>query len=157
MFTAFIPPTPYVTASSPRDKYKELVISTPLPTSLTWEHAASGVQPLPSGRVLYTQSSLNGPNNLFIISGLDEKSEALETEQITKFGEKELKNKELGAVDEVWFEGAKGVQVQGWVVKPPGWTANDKKATWPVLFAIHGGPQGTSLVAGEPGLSLTLD
>lgn len=79
---------------------------------------------------------------MYVISGLDDGHDALETEQITKFAEEGLKGKEFGAVDEVWFEGAEGIQVQGWVVKPPGWTSKDKKGTWPVLFAIHGGPQG---------------
>ena len=37
------------------------------------------------------------------------------------------------------FKGADGDDVSGWLVKPPGFDAGKK---YPVLFLIHGGPQG---------------
>jgi dipeptidyl aminopeptidase/acylaminoacyl peptidase len=37
------------------------------------------------------------------------------------------------------FKGANGDPVQGWLVRPPGF---DASKTYPVLFLIHGGPQG---------------
>jgi dipeptidyl aminopeptidase/acylaminoacyl peptidase len=37
------------------------------------------------------------------------------------------------------FSGADGDQVAGWIIKPPGFDPNKK---YPVLFLIHGGPQG---------------
>jgi dipeptidyl aminopeptidase/acylaminoacyl peptidase len=37
------------------------------------------------------------------------------------------------------FKGADGDDVSGWLIKPPGF---DAKKTYPVVFLIHGGPQG---------------
>ncbi len=37
------------------------------------------------------------------------------------------------------FKGADNDEVSGWLIKPPGF---DPKKTYPVLFLIHGGPQG---------------
>lgn len=37
------------------------------------------------------------------------------------------------------FKGADGNEVQGWLVRPPGF---DAEKSYPVLFLIHGGPQG---------------
>jgi dipeptidyl aminopeptidase/acylaminoacyl peptidase len=37
------------------------------------------------------------------------------------------------------FQGADGDEVHGWLIKPPGFDPSKK---YPVLFAIHGGPQG---------------
>jgi dipeptidyl aminopeptidase/acylaminoacyl peptidase len=48
----------------------------------------------------------------------------------------------LNEYEEIWFEGAEGVQIHGWVVKPYGWKTGDKAKTWPALLLIHGGPQG---------------
>ena len=44
-----------------------------------------------------------------------------------------------GDVEEVWWEGANGDKVHGFVLFPPG-TARDRKN--PFLLLIHGGPQG---------------
>jgi dipeptidyl aminopeptidase/acylaminoacyl peptidase len=47
----------------------------------------------------------------------------------------------LGEVEEVWYQSAPGVRVQGWIVKPPGF---DAKKTYPLILSIHGGPQAMS-------------
>ncbi len=43
----------------------------------------------------------------------------------------------LGTVEEAWFEGALGDEVQMWLVHPPGF---DPKKKYPLLHSIHGGP-----------------
>jgi dipeptidyl aminopeptidase/acylaminoacyl peptidase len=45
----------------------------------------------------------------------------------------------LASVEEIWWEGADGVKVHGYVLFPPG-TSKSKKN--PLLVLIHGGPQG---------------
>ena len=125
-----------------------------MPTPLTHSHAASSVQPLPNGRLIYTQSSFTSPNDVFIIRGLAEPSSALsstqttgaalaklEYAQITRFSSDSLKGKDLDAGESFFFEGAEGKQIQGWVLKPKGWKDGVKKQ-FPVLLLIHGGPQG---------------
>ena len=61
-----------------------------------------------------------------------------QVEQITRFTENSLKGKDLSAGEEFWFKGADDKNVQGWVLKPKGWKAGEKKK-WPVALLIHGG------------------
>jgi dipeptidyl aminopeptidase/acylaminoacyl peptidase len=120
--------------------------SPPIPIALTQSHAASSVQPLPNGRVVFTKSSLASPNDVFLLSGLDTREKPLQVEQITRFTEKDLKGKNLDEGEDFWFEGADGKNVHGWILKPKGFKetseAARKKKKWPVVFMIHGGPQG---------------
>jgi dipeptidyl aminopeptidase/acylaminoacyl peptidase len=46
---------------------------------------------------------------------------------------------DLSPAESFTFEGADGDRVSGWLVRPPGFEANKK---YPVVFLIHGGPQG---------------
>ena len=121
--------------------------------SFTSTGAASGIQALTNGRLLIALSSLTTPNDAFILSGLDSlnlrapKKEVtaqiqqnVSITQLTKFSVDALQGKNLVAGDEFWFEGAEGKQVQGWIVKPPGFQDSDVKK-WPVAFLIHGGPE----------------
>ncbi|MFN2603262.1 MAG: prolyl oligopeptidase family serine peptidase [Gemmatimonadaceae bacterium] len=48
----------------------------------------------------------------------------------------------LNPAEDFWFKGAGGDSVQGMIIKPPNWQAGKK---YPVLFLIHGGPQGAWL------------
>lgn len=43
----------------------------------------------------------------------------------------------LGNVEEVWFKGAAGNDLQGWILTPPGF---DPKKKYPSILEIHGGP-----------------
>jgi dipeptidyl aminopeptidase/acylaminoacyl peptidase len=45
---------------------------------------------------------------------------------------------DLGEVEEVWFEGAAGNELQGWILKPPGF---DPSRQYPAILEIHGGPR----------------
>jgi dipeptidyl aminopeptidase/acylaminoacyl peptidase len=45
----------------------------------------------------------------------------------------------LNPVEDYWFKGADGDSVQGMILRPPQYQAGKK---FPVLFLIHGGPQG---------------
>jgi dipeptidyl aminopeptidase/acylaminoacyl peptidase len=46
--------------------------------------------------------------------------------------------------ESVWFDGAEGARVQMWIIKPPHFDANRKS---PLVFWVHGGPQGAFLDA----------
>jgi dipeptidyl aminopeptidase/acylaminoacyl peptidase len=46
---------------------------------------------------------------------------------------------DLPAAEGFAFKGADGDEVSGWLIKPPGF---DPKKQYPVVFLIHGGPQG---------------
>lgn len=43
----------------------------------------------------------------------------------------------LGEVEEIWYESEPGVQIQGWIVKPPDF---DPAQEYPLILRIHGGP-----------------
>lgn len=58
-------------------------------------------------------------------------------EQITKVNEDLFSNLDLGEVEEVWIKGPDGNDIQGWILKPPGFSP-DK--SYPSILEIHGGP-----------------
>ncbi len=56
--------------------------------------------------------------------------------QLTRLN-KLLDGIDLGKVEEVWFKGPDGNDLQGWILKPPGFDATKK---YPSIMEIHGGP-----------------
>lgn len=136
-----IPSTPAVSTTSPdlSTEYLEPVV-------LTSSGSVSGLQVLPTGRILFTHSSMITPNDVFVMRGLnslDLLSESRHTfqgsvEQLTRFTEDELRSKNLQKAEEFWFEGAEGKQVQGWYLKPLGFKEGEEKK-WPAVLLIHGG------------------
>ncbi|KAF7422399.1 hypothetical protein PC9H_010555 [Pleurotus ostreatus] len=142
-----VPPTPGASTTHPKLDKK---YTTPIP--LTHSAAASGLQTLFTGRLIFTRSSFTSPNNVFIIRGLKRFETELEqsdsslqfsgvVEQVTRFNENELQGKNLSEGEEFWFTGAEDKKVQGWVLKPKGFKAGEEKK-WPAVLLIHGGPQG---------------
>ncbi|KAI0252438.1 Alpha/Beta hydrolase protein [Lactifluus subvellereus] len=71
-------------------------------------------------------------------SGLHQNGGITKPEQITRFTESALVRKTLCPLEDSYFEGAEGEQVNGYVVKPYGWREGDVKK-WPGLLFIHGG------------------
>ena len=147
MFALPVPPTPLHSTTHPKldSKY-----STPL--AITHTKAASGLQILPGGNLIFSQSSLTSPNDVFIIRDLKNLEAAIlsgdsaalakvQPEQLTNFSEADLKDKGLSEGEEIWFKGALNKDVQGWILKPKGWKEGEKKK-WPVLLLIHGGVSG---------------
>jgi dipeptidyl aminopeptidase/acylaminoacyl peptidase len=59
-----------------------------------------------------------------------------ESRQLTKFNQW-LSTVDLGEVGEVWFEGRDSNDLQGWILKPPGF---DPTRKYPSILEIHGGP-----------------
>lgn len=136
IFTLPVPTTPSKSGDEKVFKFKGK------PVALTHSHAATGVQSLPNGRILFTQSSLTSPNEVFIIRGLDSKYRStLVYQQVSNFSGESLKSKNLDEGESFWFNGAEGIRVHGWALKPKGWKKGVKKE-FPVVLLIHGGPQG---------------
>ncbi len=59
--------------------------------------------------------------------------------QLTDVNADILAGVKLGEVEEVWYTSSGGAKVEGWVVKPPGFTPAKK---YPLILEIHGGPHG---------------
>jgi len=57
--------------------------------------------------------------------------------QLTDVNADVLAGKKLGQVEELWYTGADGWKIQGWVIKPPDFDASKK---YPLMLSIHGGP-----------------
>ncbi|CCM03548.1 uncharacterized protein FIBRA_05684 [Fibroporia radiculosa] len=143
----FALPIPATPSASTADPDLSEVYKTPL--ELTSSGAASGVQVLSNGRLVFTRSSLASPNDVFVLHGLDSldllskssrESFKGQVNQLTRFSEDALKGKNLDAGEDFYFDGAEGVKVQGWIHRPPGFKQGDTKK-WPVVMLIHGGPQ----------------
>jgi dipeptidyl aminopeptidase/acylaminoacyl peptidase len=60
-----------------------------------------------------------------------------ETRQITQLNHAILEAVDLGEIEEVWYKGPDGNDLQGWILKPPGF---DPEKTYPSILEIHGGP-----------------
>lgn len=149
----FVLPIPATPSSSTKNPSLPPHYTHPRP--LTTSGAASGLQILKGGRLIYTLSSITVPNDVYVLRGLKGLEKELSSEaegdlalrwkgqpeQITRFTEEELKGKDIIAPEEFTFEGAEGITVQGWTIKPKGWKEGEKKQ-WPVVLLIHGGPQG---------------
>ena len=57
---------------------------------------------------------------------------------VTAVNEALLGARQLGQVEEIWYESSKDKRkVQGWIIKPPGFDAAKK---YPLILEIHGGP-----------------
>ena len=58
---------------------------------------------------------------------------------LTRVNQRLLRSLELGEIKELWFEGAAGSDLQGWILKPPDF---DPQRKYPSILEIHGGPSG---------------
>ncbi|KAJ7781821.1 Alpha/Beta hydrolase protein [Mycena maculata] len=146
IFVLPVPPTPEQSTTHP-----ELALKFSTPVPLVQSGAASGIQPLSNGRLLFSRSSFTSPNDVYLIRDLKTFENDIQTsqtpvefegkvEQITHFSADGLNDYELDSGEEFWFKGALDRDVQGWILKPKGWNKHDEKK-WPVVLLIHGGPQ----------------
>jgi len=81
--------------------------------------------------VVFLQESTNRPAELFALNA-DGSAKAL-----TSFNDAFMAGIDLGKVESYWFKGAKGDDIRGWLVYPPGY---DAKKTYPLVQLMHGGP-----------------
>jgi hypothetical protein len=144
VFTLPVPPTPSQSTTHPK-----LDAKFTNPTLVYLSNAASGLQILSSDRILFTQSSLTSPKDVWVLKDLKPLEKAIlagdqvksiqtQAERMTYFCESDLQSKGLSQGQEFWFKGADNKDVQGWVLKPKGWKLGEKKK-WPVILFIHGG------------------
>ncbi len=87
----------------------------------------------PSGRIAYTHVTPYRPAELAIVYGRKSRPAI-----VTEFNKDLLDWRDLGQVEEIWYKSSvDGRDVQGWVVKPPGY---DASTVYPLLVENHGGP-----------------
>ncbi len=93
------------------------------------------IQFTPDGRtMIYTEQSASRPVEIFRAS-----SSGGAAQPLTRLNDAVLERFQLTPPEEIWVDGAQGSRVHSFVVRPPDFKAGVK---YPVLFLIHGGPQG---------------
>ncbi len=102
---------------------------------ITGKSTTDDVQFTPDGKTMvYTESSASMPLEIFRVS-----SAGGATVPLTKLNDSTLESYDLPSAEEFWVDGAEKTRVHSFVIKPPKF---DAKKKYPVLFLIHGGPQG---------------
>ena len=86
------------------------------------------------GFVVFSRSSLTAPAELFRIS-----ADGRDTKPLTKLNASWLDEVSFAEPQSLKASGAGGTAIQYWLITPPGFDATKK---YPVVFLIHGGPQG---------------
>ncbi len=84
-------------------------------------------------RLAYTLGTLKDPCQVWV----REMDGSRPEKAMTRLNQEWLKEIDLGTVEDVWFQGPDGNDLQGWIVQPPGMEAGRK---YPCLVEIHGGP-----------------
>lgn len=99
------------------------------------EHDSNGLVVSGDGQTLFfKQMRSSMPMEIFKM-----KTNGGGTEQVTKINEELLSQLAFNEVENFWSDGAAGAKVQSLLVKPPFFDPNKK---YPMIFLIHGGPQG---------------
>ena len=95
----------------------------------------NSVQVVPGGRELaFVHGSSNSPNEVY-----KARPDGSELTALTHHNADLLAKLDIPRAEGFIFRGADGDEVSGWLVKPPGFDPSKK---YPVVFLIHGGPQG---------------
>ena len=96
-----------------------------------------------SGSTLYfSRNSISAPNEVWSVTFRDRLTSLngkAEPEPVTHMNDTLLSQIDMQPLESFTFKGAKDEEVQGFMVKPPGFDPNKK---YPLKFLIHGGPQG---------------
>jgi dipeptidyl aminopeptidase/acylaminoacyl peptidase len=80
----------------------------------------------------YFFGEMNNPGQVYVRS-----MTTGSVQKLTAFNEDWLKQLNLGTIEEVWFKGPDNNDLQGWILKPPGFNPDQK---YPSILEIHGGP-----------------
>ncbi|MBK5107408.1 MAG: S9 family peptidase [Anaerolineales bacterium] len=83
-------------------------------------------------RMAYLMGRIDDPGQIYV-----RKTSSKKSKQISKFNENLFKKIDLGEIEEVWIQGPDENDLQGWILKPPGF---DPQKKYPSILEIHGGP-----------------
>jgi dipeptidyl aminopeptidase/acylaminoacyl peptidase len=98
------------------------------------DHSNTGLIVSDNGKnVYFKQQKSTQPYEIFSMNDIGK------IQQITSLNKELLSNIEMIPIDTFWTKGAEGVNIQSILVKPPFFDPSKK---YPLIFLIHGGPQG---------------
>jgi len=128
--------TIYFTASSKgTDNLYKVDIGGGAPVELQRGGAVSSVT-LGGSHIAFSRASLTAPADIYV-APLEGTSK--DATQLTRENESWLKDVSFEKPESLTVAGAGGTPVQYWLIKPPNFDASKK---YPVVFLLHGGPQG---------------
>jgi len=94
----------------------------------------------PNWRVFFTRMSAQAPNEIWRVdNSVVEHQVKPVTHPVTHMNDALLSQIDMQPLESFTFKGANDEEVQGFMVKPPGFDSSKK---YPLKFLIHGGPQG---------------
>jgi dipeptidyl aminopeptidase/acylaminoacyl peptidase len=98
--------------------------------------SASEVDVAWDGKTIYfDMSTLSRPTDIYAIA----RTGGGPAKRLTRDNDALLAKLAMGDVTDTWWTGADNAQIQGFLVKPPGFDATKQ---YPAIVLIHGGPQG---------------
>lgn len=103
------------------------------PRQITEGNHMLSVSDIVGGTAVGTRSSYHEPGSLVAFDVAD----GSEMEVLKGTNEAVLSQISLGEVEEIWYESVDGLDIQGWIVKPPDF---DPDRQYPLILRIHGGP-----------------
>jgi dipeptidyl aminopeptidase/acylaminoacyl peptidase len=83
-------------------------------------------------RMALFMGKIDDPGQIYV-----KNSDSKITTQVTNFNRKLFTKIELASIEEVWIQGPDQNDLQGWIMKPPGF---DPEKKYPSILEIHGGP-----------------
>src|SRR5438552_10756818 len=93
-----------------------------------------------TSRLFFTRMSIAAPNEVWALHLSGESlGGTVSPKQLTHMNDALLSQIDMQPLESFTFKGANNEDVQGFMVKPPGFDPNKK---YPLKFLIHGGPQG---------------
>ena len=106
-----------------------------------------GVEQVTMGNHMLSVSSIEGDMAVGTLSSYHESGDLVafslsspgEMTQLTDVNADVLAGVALGEIEEVWYKSVEDYDIQGWIIKPPGF---DPSRKYPMILAIHGGPHG---------------
>lgn len=110
-------------------------VNTKLVSTLVESVVASSLQLTADGKILYFKNQKSTlPNEIFAIN-----TDKYNFRKITDVNGELLSQLDMNEVETFWAMGAEETKVQSILVKPPFFDSSKK---YPMMFLIHGGPQG---------------
>ena len=88
--------------------------------------------------LFFSKMSISAPNEIWKTAA-NGMSHSRTVEPVTHMNDALLSNIDMQPLESFTFKGANNEEVQGFMVKPPGFDPNKK---YPLKFLLHGGPQG---------------
>jgi len=86
-----------------------------------------------TGRAVGTLSTPQQPSDVVTFS----LKTPTQISELTAVNDDVLHGIKLGDVEEIWYKSVDNFDIQGWIIKPPGFEASKK---YPLILSIHGGP-----------------